>query len=99
MYRVVSVQYFMDVMDDYEVDLYLDNIPYLDVNQWEQTRFLGYCSVQMFSKKKLTPTDLLTFEWEAPDKGEIEISNSDIQRLKEKSEQYSKLLNRNGEKL
>jgi len=100
MYKIVTPQYFMDEMKDYEVGIFMDNLGYLDVNQWEQTRFLGYCGVQVYSKKKLSPQDLLTFSWEAEDsEHETEISNEDVARLKAKAEQYQKLLNDNGKKL
>ena len=98
MYRVVSVQYFMDYMTDYEVDIYMDNLQYLDVNQWEQTRFLGYCNVQVNSKKKLSPQDLLTFSWEE-EEHETEITDEQLARLQAKAAYYQKLLTNNGKEL
>ena len=98
MYKVVSVQYFMDEMTDYEVDIYMDNLAYLDVNGWEQTRFLGYCGVQVYSKKKLAPSDLLTFKWEE-EEHQTEISNEDVERLQAKAEQMEKLFKNNGKEL
>lgn len=99
MYRVVSVQYFMDEMQDYEVNPYIENLRFLDVNSWEQARFMGYCGVQVYSKKKLSPTDLLTFSWEEEEDHEKEITNEEVERLQKKAEQIQKILEDNGKKL
>ena len=58
----------------------------MDRNTWEQTRLQSYLTVQVNSKNKLTPSELIHFPW---DEGidntdhDTEISNEDIQRLKE----------------
>lgn len=31
---------------------------------WERTRFNAYCSVQIQSKKRIKPEDLIKFSWE-----------------------------------
>ena len=89
----------MDEMQDYEVNPYIENLRFLDINSWEQARFVGYCGVQVYSKKKLSPTDLLTFSWEE-EEHETEITNEEVQRLQAKAEQMTKLLQQNnGKKL
>lgn len=97
MYRVVTPQYFMDEMQDYEVNPYMENLRFLDVNGWEQARFLGYCGVQVYSKKKLSPQDLLSFSWEE-EEHETEITDEQVARLQAKAAHYEKLLN-NGKEL
>lgn len=90
---MVGVDYFNDTMQEYEVDFLLQNIPFADKNSWEQIRFNVYSIAQMFSKKQLKPSDILKFEWDntiepdVPDIANHDISNSDIQRLKEISKQ------------
>lgn len=74
-------------MQTYEVNTIIENIPYLDRNLWEQTRFLAYVNVQINSKKQYNPTDILKFAWDT--ELNKEIHNSDIERLREKSKQIS----------
>lgn len=85
------MRYFLDEMKDYEVSSIIENIPYLDINEWERHRFQIYSSVQMNSKKQLSPTDIMKFKWDN-EKKDTEISNDDIERLKKRSEQISKII-------
>lgn len=63
-YKVVSVDYFMDTMQEYELDFLLDNLSYSDRFEWERCRLQAYSTVQCQSTKKLTPKDIITFPWE-----------------------------------
>ena len=60
----MTVEYFLDCMQDYEISYYVDYIPYLDRASWEQNRFSIYSNIQMNTKKKLEPTDIIKFAWE-----------------------------------
>lgn len=73
-------------MQEYEVQDILDNIPYLERNSWEQHRFLVYSNIQMNSKKKLVPTDIMKFAWDNTEEN-TSITSQDIERLKNKSQQ------------
>lgn len=85
-FRVVSVEYFLDVMQEYEVKAYLEYIPYLDRNSWEQCRYEIYSKVQMNSSKQINAQDLIRFPWdESTISTDTAISNDDIERLKNKS--------------
>lgn len=63
-YRVVSLDYYLDKMRDYELNLILSNINYIDRASWEQTRLLGYINAQTQSTKRLDFSDICTFPWE-----------------------------------
>jgi hypothetical protein len=78
----------MDEMQDWEIQDCLDNIPYLNTNEWEAARLTAYVTAQVNSRKKLSPQDIVKFAWEKEDKdvSTTEISNEDINRLKKKSE-------------
>lgn len=70
----------------YEVNIYLEDIPFLDRNSWEQCRLRMYGLTQMFCKKEIKPSDLLKFDWdEELSNNNYEISDSDISRLTELS--------------
>lgn len=42
--------------------------------QWEVARFASYCALQPHSKKKLKPTDIITFEWDVEKPKQVEKS-------------------------
>lgn len=88
-YKIVSVDYFMDRMNDYEVDSIIENIQYDDVAGWEQTRLRIFSTAQMMSKKKLTVKDIMVFPWEKEDEEEEEhktsISNEEIEMLEKEA--------------
>ena len=89
----MTVEYFLDYMQDYEISYYVDYIPYLDRASWEQNRFSIYSNIQMNSKKKIEPTDIIRFAWEKDDiTVNNTISDDDKERLKEKSKLISKLI-------
>ena len=85
-FHVGTLPYFMDECTMWEVIDLIEGIKWMDRNTWEQTRLQSYLTVQVNSKNKLTPSDLIHFPW---DEGidntdhDTEISNEDIQRLKE----------------
>lgn len=86
----------MDNLQEYEVSELLDGIPYLDKNDWERSRYSIYTNIQMNSKKKLKPTDVLKFCWDKENNADTSISNTDIERLKRESELIHKNILNNG---
>lgn len=87
----------MDDMQDYEVNDILEYLPFLDTPEWERARLEMYTNVQINSKKKLEPTDILSLPW---DKDYIShdtsISDDDVSRLKDKASALSKIMKNNG---
>lgn len=87
-YRLATVQYFLDEMQHYEIATLIDGINYADISGWEQCRMQIYTLSSMFSKKQIKPTDVLHFKWDKEqDKETTEISNDDVERLRQKAEQ------------
>lgn len=87
----MSIEYFMDELQDYEVNSILECIPYLERNEWERSRYSIYSNVQLNISKKIKPTDIMKFEWDKDIITEdTSISNSDIERLKRKAELIQK---------
>lgn len=81
-------------MQEYEVNTIIENLPYLDRTSWEQHRFQIYSTVQMNSKKKINPTDIMKFAWDS--KEETSITSQDIERLKNKSKEIFNTIKNNG---
>lgn len=72
-------------MQSYELNDIINNIPYIDKNEWERFRYTIYSNIQMNSKKKLKPTDIIKYNWDIVEKENNNISNEDIKRLQEKA--------------
>lgn len=73
-------------MQDYEVNTIIENLPFLERQAWERNRFLVYTNIQMNSKKKILPTDVLKFAWDKTEENTT-ITNEEISRLKNKSKE------------
>lgn len=75
-------------MEPFEAEAIIENIEYLDTLEWERTRLILHSNYSMFSKKSLQLADILSFPWEKRSIGTVEISNEDIERLRNKAKQY-----------
>lgn len=91
-YKIMPIEYFMDRMEWYEVNNYIENLEYLDTNSWEQMRTLVYSITSMFSKKHYAPTDLMKFAWDKEKNNDkiTEISNEDIEKLQYQANQIKR---------
>jgi predicted nucleotidyltransferase len=80
-------------MQIYELNLILQQLHYSNKVSWEETRFLAYITAQVNSAKTIKPTDIIRFSWDKDitDK-KSSITNNDIERLKNKANSMSKLL-------
>lgn len=84
-FRIITIEYFMDDCTDWELNNLIENIQYLDRNLWESSRLNSYVTAQVNSRKKISFQDICTFKWEEKETEDIEISDDDIQRLKQLS--------------
>ena len=87
-YKATSLEYFLDKMQYYELDIILSMLEYTTKQDWEQTRFQSYITAQTQSTKKLNPQDVLKFSWDEATNKENKntyISTEDVERLKAKA--------------
>lgn len=80
-------------LEYWEVNDILDNIEYLDRNQWEQTKLNTYVLAQANSRKMIDKDKFMSFAWdkeETEEEHNYEISNEDIERLKKIAERWQK---------
>lgn len=83
----------MDEMMFDEIDDIIECLPYLDRNDWEQCRLNTYIT-STIDHKKVKINEFLPLPWESDvvaktSKGNTEISNEDIKRLKQLEKQWS----------
>ena len=62
--NIVSVEYFLDKMKPYELQIICESLHLRTKDSWEQSRLIAYLIAQTNSKKKLKPTDVIKFPWE-----------------------------------
>ena len=80
-------------MEEWEVYNFYDSLKYCNRSEWEQTRLIMYILAQVNSKKKLEITEILQFPWDtAEDIHDIEMTNEQRDRLKEKAKAMEKIL-------
>lgn len=94
-YKLVSAEYFMDKMQEWELYEFTNVIEYDNFISWQQTRLLMYIIAQVNSRKKLKLKDICTLPWEMEMEEEehnIEMSNEDRDRLRKMAEDLTKKL-------
>lgn len=82
----------MDKMEEWELLEFFDVINYADSAPWDRLRVL----LSAFSDKKKVHklTDILKFPWDEEfEDRDIEMSNDDVARMKEKASAYLKYIN------
>lgn len=80
-YKIISYEYFMFRLQDYEIDDLLKYIPYSNKQAYEQTRLILWGVLSPYLKTKKSPEQILPL---ATDKKEIE-------RLKDKPIENEKI--------
>ena len=92
-FKLVSLEYFMDELQSWEVNELLECLKYANQASWEQTRWLMYVVAQVNSRKQLKLQDILHFPWD-DEKMDTTISDADIKRLKARAKSIERdLLN------
>lgn len=88
----------MEKMEEWEIHHFVDNLVFVDKNEWEKTRMLMYIMAQINSTKKLKISDIMKFPWDDCNENvDHSISDEDIKRLSEKAKKIEEELN-NGRK-
>jgi len=91
-YKLVDYQYFMDTMQEWELDHFLSSLQYADRNLWESSRFTSYIIAQINSKKQLRPTDIMKFTWDKQEK-QLDLNNKkEIEAFKAKMKDFEEMI-------
>ena len=98
-FRVVDYITFVNVLDMTDINEIMDNIPYLDRNSWEQTRFDTFITAKANFKGVKKTQDLLKFPWEDnPTNDETKkmsrktkpTTKQDVEKMKKLAERWAK---------
>lgn len=90
MYKMVTLEYFMDYMQEWEVAELYGMMGYADANMWDAARML--LSPHVDRKKVKDIKKIIKFPWDRDEsQKDTSMSNKDRDRLKAMSEKYLKL--------
>lgn len=95
--RLVSYEYFMDELQEWEISLLADCLNSGYREEWEMTRWLVYSIIQPNIKKSMQDKSMhellpLPFDEEYKEEEEQDITNEEIAILKHRSEMLGKQL-------
>ena len=83
MYKVVDYKYFMDDMEDYEIQTLSTMVNNVDYNDWRRMRILYYGIVSPYLKKPTTPEKLFPLPGDEDiEDHNIEMTNNERDALK-----------------
>lgn len=88
--------YVLDEMEWYEISAALKYQYYSIKDGWEQARLISFLIAQTNSKRSLKFEDIMVFPWEKEENTQEKqkITKEDIERLKQKAEEYIKQQNK-----
>ena len=95
-YKLISVEYFFDKMSYYELSDLIQNVQYIDRNQWEQNRLVCLSIAQKLCKKQLKLTDIYKLPWD--NEHNYKLTDEQIQINNQLQNQICDFLNNNENK-
>lgn len=63
-YRAVTIPYFLDEMQEYELKPIISKLNLCVKNDWEICRNIMYSVIQSQSTKKIKPSSIMVFPWD-----------------------------------
>lgn len=101
-YGCVSVGYYLDTMQPYELYPILSNLHLKVKGDWERTRNIMYAVCQSQSTKHLKVTDIMSLPWDDADNQmvrnvkKVELTKEYIERMKNEAIQHKEEYIKNG---
>lgn len=80
----------------YEIQALMKYEYYSHKDDWEQARLIAFMTAQVNSRKRLSYEDITKFYWETEtdtEEQETSITKEDIERLKNKAQEYLETIN------
>ena len=98
--HIISYEYFCDGLQDYELSWLLYNMNYAYKNEWEQTRYLLYFFIAPYTKERYNSIQEffpLSTDKKQKEEHNTEITNDEIESLKEKAKRLEKMFMKEGQ--
>ena len=91
-YRIVSVEYFLDELREWEAKELLYNLDFVDVNERQLLRGILYVLVQQNNKKKLDISSTWPLPWDKMKKEET-ATEKELENLRDEAKDMEDMLN------
>ena len=98
-YKAVTVDYFLDKMQFYELDILLENLNYCVRSDWEMTRNIMWSNLAPMSKKRIKPKDVLELPFDTPKKLQLpkqEVTQETVQKAMQLAQKRKEQLLKSG---
>ena len=100
-HKACSLEYFLDKMQIWELDLIMDKLNLCLKNDWEMTREIVWSELACHSKKKIKPTDVYQFSWDKKTDKKAQflsrkVTKKDVEAAKAKAERRKEILMKQG---
>lgn len=95
----MPVDYVLDRMEMYEIELFMNQLHLVYQESWEQARFLSYmiANNNPFRKKELPIHDIMKFSWDNENvNGGKELNEQELEALKDRAKQFEQYISNNG---
>ena len=90
-HRIVTIEYFMDEMELYEINTIIKDLKYTDRTTRELSRYEIYAIAQSNSSKKLKMTDIMELPWDEEGKNKgTKVDEEQAKTLKDRMKMLEK---------
>lgn len=77
-------------MTIHEVNVFLEGYNKRNRTSWEQTRIIAYSIIQTNSTKRLSPSDILSFDWDNAESKKTPATNPEtLERLRQRAKKIN----------
>ena len=93
---MVSYEYFMDEMQEYEIELFMLNVNHAQKCDWERARMIMFTNISPYMKRQKTPKELFPLPTDDDyNEHDYEISDNEINTMKQRASRVSKMFETN----
>lgn len=80
----LSPEYVLDSITFNEIDSIMNELEYVNREEWERTRMIMYSVLQSQSTKQLNINDILPFDWDKKNEKTKGVTPQDIEEFKKR---------------
>lgn len=90
MHKIMSYEYFMDELQDYEIQTLSGMLEYVDYDEWRRTRILYHGIVSPYLKRPQSMTKMMPLPGDDDQEDHIiEMTNKERDTMRERSKQLA----------
>lgn len=87
---MVSYEYFMDEMNEYEIELCMMNVNHAQKSEWERARMIMYTNLSPYMKRQKSAKEMFPLPTDDDyEQHDYEITNNEIDVMKQRASRVS----------